>query len=103
MPETLVNLIIQLLGGAAGGAGVGKSSRTLDLGPVANAIIGALGGAGGGSILTALIPALGGAAANGGFDIAVLAGQLVGGGVSGAVVTAIVGLIRNALVQRQRV
>lgn len=103
MSETLVNLIIQLIGGAAGGSGVGKAAKNLDLGPVANAIIGALGGAGGGSILSSLIPALAGAAGNGGFDIAVVAGQLVGGGVSGAVVTAIVGLIRNTLVQKQRV
>jgi hypothetical protein len=102
MPETLVNLIIQLLSGAAGGTGVAKASKTLDLGPIGNAIVGALGGAGGGSILSSLVPALAGTAANGGFDIAVLAGQLVGGGVSGAIVTAIVGLIRNALVQRQR-
>lgn len=78
------------------------AAKSFDLGPVANAIIGALGGAGGGSILTSLVPALAGAAGNGGFDIAVFAGQLVGGGVSGAIVTAIVGLIRNALVQKQR-
>ncbi|ATQ66787.1 MULTISPECIES: hypothetical protein [Methylosinus] len=102
MSETLINLLIQLFSGAAGGAGVAKASKNLDLGPIANAIVGALGGAGGGSILTSLIPAIAGTAANGGFDIAVFAGQLVGGGVSGAIVTAIVGLIRNALVQRQR-
>jgi hypothetical protein len=103
MSETLVNLIIQLLSGAAGGTSVAKASKSLDLGPIANAIIGALGGAGGGTILSSLVPALAGAAnAGGGFDIAVLAGQLVGGGVSGAIVTAIVGLIRNALVQKQR-
>ncbi|OAI22919.1 hypothetical protein A1351_20335 [Methylosinus sp. R-45379] len=101
MSETLINLIIQLFAGAAGGSGVAKANKSFDLGPIANAIIGALGGAGGGSILTSLIPALAGAAGNG-FDIAVFAGQLVGGGVSGAIVTAIVGLIRNALVQKQR-
>jgi hypothetical protein len=102
MSATLINLIIQLISGAVGGTGVAKATKTLDLGPVANAIVGALGGAGGGSILSSLIPAIAGTAANGGFDIAVVAGQLVGGGVSGAIVTAIVGLIRNALVQRQR-
>ncbi|PWB80863.1 MAG: hypothetical protein C3F11_16885 [Methylocystaceae bacterium] len=101
--ETIVNLIIQLVAGAAGGAGVGRTAKNLDLGPLANSIVGALGGAGGGSILSSLVPALAGAANGGGFDIAVLAGQIVGGGVSGAVVTAIVGLIRNALAQRQRV
>ncbi|CAN2532229.1 hypothetical+protein [Methylocapsa aurea] len=102
MSETLINLIIQLFAGAAGGSGVAKANKSFDLGPIANAIIGALGGAGGGSLLSSLVPALAGAAGNGGFDIAVFAGQLVGGGVSGAIVTAIVGLIRNALVQKQR-
>lgn len=102
MSETIINLIIQLVAGAAGGAGVGRTAKNLDLGPLGNSIAGALGGVGGGSILS-IIPALAGAANSGGFDIAVLAGQIVGGGVSGAVVTAIVGLIRNALVQRQRV
>jgi hypothetical protein len=42
---------------------------------------GALGGAGGGSILSALIPAL----SAGGLDIGTLAGQLVGGGATGVV------------------
>ncbi|MBY6239783.1 hypothetical protein [Methylosinus sp. Sm6] len=102
MSQAFINLIIQLISGAVGGAGVGKAAKSLDLGPAANAIVGAVGGAGGGSILSSLIPAIAGTAANGGFDIAVFAGQLVGGGVSGAIVTAIVGLVRNAIAQRQR-
>jgi hypothetical protein len=44
--------------------------------------------------LASIIPALG-AAVGGNFDIATAAGQLVGGGVTGAIVTAIVGAIRN--------
>ncbi len=58
MSETLINLIIQLFAGAAGGSGVAKANKSFDLGPIANAIIGALGGAGGGSLLSSLVPAL---------------------------------------------
>jgi len=53
---------------------------------------------GGGQLLSALIPALAGSA--GGVDLASIAGQLVGGGVSGAIVTAIVAMILNAMNKR---
>jgi hypothetical protein len=46
-------------------------------------------------MLTALIPVLAGAANN--IDIGALVGQVVGGGVAGAILTAIVGLIKNRL------
>jgi hypothetical protein len=36
-------------------------------------------------------------AASGGLDIGALAGQAVGGGVAGAIVTAIIGLIKNSM------
>ena len=65
----------------------GRSSAA---GPTGNAIAGA---AGGGSLLTSLIPML--HAATGGMDLGALAGQLVGGGVSGAIVSAIVGMVMN--------
>jgi len=47
-----------------------------------------------------VIPALAGMASSGGFDIATAAGQAVGGGVTGAIVTVIVGLIKNALLKK---
>jgi hypothetical protein len=47
--------------------------------------------------LQSLIPALGGAAASGGFDIGAALGNLVGGGVIGAIVTVVVNLIKNAM------
>jgi len=86
MSEILVNLIIQAIGGAIGGNAIGATLKNMNLGPLGNTIAGALGGAGGGSILSALIPALSGA----GLDIGALAGQFVGGGVTGAIVTAVV-------------
>jgi hypothetical protein len=95
MSEILVNLIIQAVGGAIGGNAIGATLKNMNLGPLGNTIAGALGGAGGGSILSALIPALSGGA--GGLDIGALAGQFVGGGATGAIVTAIVGAIVNGM------
>ena len=94
MSSTLVNLIIQLIAGAIGGNAAGATMKNLDLGALGNTIAGALGGAGGGTLLTALLPMLQGAA-GGDVDIAALAGQAVGGGVAGAIVTAIIGMIKN--------
>jgi len=95
MSTTLVNLIIQLIAGAVGGNAAGAAMKNIDLGALGNTIAGAIGGAGGGTILTALLPILQGAAGN--VDIGALLGQAVGGGVAGAIVTAIVGLIKNAM------
>ena len=91
----ITSLIVQLLGGAAGGNAVGKGAPNVDLGPLGNTIAGALGGVGGGQILSMLIPMLAGGA--GGLDVGAIVGQLVGGGVGGAILTAIVGLIKNAM------
>jgi hypothetical protein len=98
MSATIINLIIQLIAGAIGGNAAGATMEKANLGTAGNTIAGALGGLGGGQLLSALIPALAGSA--GGVDLASLAGQLVGGGVSGAIVTVIVGLIMNAMAKR---
>jgi hypothetical protein len=92
MSATLINLIIQLIAGAVGGNAAGAAMKNLDLGTLGNTIAGALGG---GTLLTALLPMLQGAAGN--VDIGQILGQAVGGGVAGAIVTAIVGLIKNAM------
>ena len=60
-----------------------------------NTIAGALGGVGGGQILTALLPMIAGTADN--VDIGAIVGQAVGGGVAGAIVTFVVGLIKNTM------
>ena len=56
MSEILVNLIIQAIGSAIGGNAIGATLKNMNFGPLGNTIAGALGGAGGGSILSALIP-----------------------------------------------
>jgi hypothetical protein len=93
MSATLINLIIQLVAGAVGGNAVGAGLKNANLGTFGNTVAGALGGAGGGTLLTALLPLLQGTA--GSVDIGALVGQAVGGGVAGAILTAIVGIIKN--------
>ena len=95
MSATLINLIVQLIAGAVGGNAAGAAMKNFDLGTLGNSIVGALGGAGGGTVLTALLPILQGAA--GDVDVGALVGQAVGGGVAGAIVTGIVGLLKNAM------
>lgn len=96
---TVINLIIQLISGAAGSNLLASFVNKLNLGPVGNTIVGALGGAGAGQLLTALLGSgtaeTAGAAS--GVDIGSLVSQIVGSGAGGAVLTAIVGLIRNSM------
>jgi uncharacterized membrane protein YeaQ/YmgE (transglycosylase-associated protein family) len=56
MSATLINLIIQLIAGVVGGNAVGAASQDLNSGTLGNTIAGAIGGVGGGQLLTALIP-----------------------------------------------
>jgi hypothetical protein len=98
----LTSVLINAIGGAIGGAGGGKAVKQSDLGPIGNILAGLAGGAGGalatggGGILGSLLGAAGEAAA-GGIDIAAMAGQLVGGGITGLIVQVIVGLVLNKL------
>ena len=81
--------ILGIIGGALGGVGAGAAVKNNKLGPIINGILGAVGGAGGSLLVQSLL--------NGGLDIAGIAGNLVGGGVAGAIVSTIVGLIINAV------
>src|SRR5450631_2709023 len=101
MSGAIINLILQLVAGAIGGNVAGGLLKNIDLSPLVKTITGAAGGGIGGTILSGLIPALGSAASSaGGFDIGAMAGQLAGGGITGAIVTAGFGLIKNALVKK---
>jgi hypothetical protein len=73
----------------------GAASKDISLGTLGNTIAGAVGGVGGGQLLSALIPMMAGAGNN--LDIGALASQAVGGGVAGAIVAAVVGLIKNKM------
>jgi hypothetical protein len=96
----LTNLIIQLIAGAAGGTAAGTALKDLSLGKPGDAITGAIGG----GIIGQLLPVVLGAAAGGGdvgsLDVGTLVRDIFGGGIGGAVVLAIVGVIRNAMMKK---
>jgi hypothetical protein len=97
----LTAIITQLVGGAIGGLGGGKIIKDSDLGPIVNLIVGAIGGLGGGTLLGSL---MGGATATApaaaSMDIGAIVAQLVGGGVGGAILQIVIGLIKNKMMAR---
>ena len=102
MNATIINLIIQLLSGAAGGNIIGNTLKQYNLGPLGNSIAGIVGGGLGGQLLNMI---LGGAAAGtaataataGGLDVGSIVEQIAGGGVGGGVLMLIVGIIKQAI------
>ena len=95
MSPAIINLLVQLISGAVGGNAAGKINKGFDLGTLVNSIVGALGGVGGGYLLSTLLPNLISTAEGAGFDVASIASQAVGGGIAGLVLTAIIGAIKN--------
>ena len=98
----MVALIIQLISGAVGGNIAGAILSKFNLGPVGNSIAGIIGGGIGGHLLTMLTA--GGAAsaatavaANSGMDMSAILSSIGGGGIGGAIVMAIVGLIKSQM------
>jgi hypothetical protein len=91
MEQILANLVA----GALGGVGVGKSSPTFDLGAIGNIVSGLVGGGVLGQIVTLLLPSLTAAAQSGNLSVGGIISQLVAGGAGGAVLTAIIGAIKN--------
>jgi hypothetical protein len=100
MSGSIVDLIIQLLAGAAGGNVVGSLLKQYSLGPLGNSIAGIIGGGLGGQLLGMLLGA-GATGSGGGLDIGSLITQIAGGGVGGGVLMVLAGMIREAL-GRQR-
>ncbi len=84
--------ILGILGGAAGGVGAGAGVKQNKLGPIINGVLGAAGGAGGTAIVQNMM-----ATPEAGVGMAEIAGNLVGGGVMGAIVATVVGFVANAL------
>jgi hypothetical protein len=100
----MLELIISLISGAAGGNVAGQLLKNSSLGPIGNSIAGILGGGIGGQILSAILggapqmaEAAAGAAQAGGLDIGAIVSQVAGGGVGGAVLMVIVGLVKRLM------
>jgi hypothetical protein len=69
-------LIVQVVGGIVGGCMISNLVRSVDTGPFGNAVLGALGGAGGAGLVAALSPGL---STLPGLSGVLLAGILAGG------------------------
>jgi hypothetical protein len=102
MNATIINLIIQLLSGAAGGNIVGNILKQHNLGPLGNSIAGIVDGGLGGQLLNMILGsgAAAGTAASAatasGLDFGSIVEQIAGGGVGGGVLMLIVGIIKQA-------
>jgi hypothetical protein len=88
-------ILINLVAGALGGVGAGKSSPTFDLGTVGNIVAGLVGGGVLGQVVTLLLPSVVAAAQSGNLSVGGIISQVVAGGAGGAILTAVVGAIKN--------
>jgi uncharacterized membrane protein YeaQ/YmgE (transglycosylase-associated protein family) len=93
----MTSIITQLVIGAIGGNGAGALMKDKSLGTVGNTIAGVIGGLGGGQILGKLlnsgaVDAAGAAVQGGG-----LVESIAGGGIGGAVLMIVVGMIKNMM------
>lgn len=94
----IVNLIISLISGAVGGNVAGAAAPDKNLGAIGNSIVGLLGGGAGEYILQAVgLLNQAGASTGGSLDIPSILASIGTGGVSGAAITFIVGLIKNSI------
>jgi hypothetical protein len=91
-------LLINLIAGALGGVGAGKSSPTFDLGTIGNVISGLVGGGLLGQIVTLLLPSVLAAAQSGNLSVTGIISQAIAGGAGGAILTALVGASKNKVV-----
>jgi hypothetical protein len=78
-------ILINLIAGALGGVGIGKSSPTFDLGMIGNIISGLVGGGVLGQIITLLLPSIMAAAESGNLSIGGIISQAIAGGAGGAI------------------
>jgi hypothetical protein len=88
-------ILINAIAGALGGVGTGKASPTFDLGTVGNIIAGLVGGGLLGRIVTLLLPSVAAAVQSGNLSVSGIVSQVIAGGAGGAILTAIIGAIKN--------
>lgn len=88
-------ILIDLVAGAVGGNAAGKSSPKFDLGTIGNTVAGLVGGGVLGQIIQLLLPAVTAAAGDGDLSVGGIITHIIGGGAGGAILTAIIGMIKN--------
>jgi uncharacterized membrane protein YeaQ/YmgE (transglycosylase-associated protein family) len=94
-----MELVVQLVAGLVGGNAAGAALKNLSLGTLGNSIVGLLGGAGGGYLLSMFGGAAAGdaAAAASGMDIGSIIQNVLSGGVGGGVLMAILGAVKKMI------
>ncbi len=92
--ELIIQIIAGLIGGNAAGAGVKNAS----LGTAGNSVVGGVGGLLGG-LLTSMMAGGGTGLDLSNLDIGALVQSVAGGGVGGAILTVIAGMLKKALVK----
>jgi uncharacterized membrane protein YeaQ/YmgE (transglycosylase-associated protein family) len=93
----IINLIISLVSGAVGGNVAGYGITEKNMGPIANSIIGLIGGGAGDFILRVLGVLASTGTAEPNLDLSTILANIGVSGVSGAALTAIVSLIKDAI------
>lgn len=93
----IVGLLINLISGAVGGNAAGAASKDISLGFIGNTVAGLIGGAAGGYILK-VVDILN-AAGLSNRSVGTLATEAGATAVCGALVTGIVGFIKNKLIK----
>jgi hypothetical protein len=88
-------ILINLVAGALGGVGAGKASTQLDLGTIGNIVAGLAGGGVLGQIVSLILPSVFAAAQSGNLSVGGVISQAIAGGAGGAILTAIIGAIKN--------
>jgi len=88
-------ILINLIAGALGGNAAGKASSTFDLGALGNTIAGLVGGGVLGQLIPLVWPTIAASLQSGNFDVGSIVTQVIGGGAGGAILTAIVGALKN--------
>ena len=87
--------MINLVAGALGGVGAGKASTQFDLGTIGNIVAGLAGGGVLGQIVSLILPSVFAAAQSGNLSVGGVISQAIAGGAGGAILTAIIGAIKN--------
>ena len=92
---SIVNILIQLVSGGLGGLGAGKVLPKLSLGNIGDIIAGIVGGVGGSQILGLL-----GIGGSGNLDIAGILTSILGSGIGGGALMAIVSAVKSLIAKK---
>jgi uncharacterized membrane protein YeaQ/YmgE (transglycosylase-associated protein family) len=94
----IISLIIEIISGAIGGNVAGAAMKQSSLGTLGNSIAGIVGGGLGGTILQSITGNV--ATGGGSLDLATILSNVAGGGVGGAILMAVIGLIKNQMAKK---